>query len=194
MEIFIGNVYISELGNHRIRKVTASTSVITTIAGTGIEGYSGDGGPATSAKIKNPQGVNLDSSLNVYIGDFAAYNVIRKITVSTGIISTVVGTGSASGGFNGDNIQATAATLNNPNDAVLDSYGNIYICDMYNYRIRKVTVSTGVISTIIGVGSASSAGDGSSASSAAIYAPCFCLLYTSPSPRDRTRSRMPSSA
>jgi len=114
VEIFIGNVYISELGNHRIRKVTASTSVITTIAGTGTEGYSGDGGPATSAKIKNPQGVNLDSSLNVYIGDFAAYNVIRKITVSTGIISTVVGIGSTSGGFNGDNIQATAATLNNP--------------------------------------------------------------------------------
>jgi len=143
-------VYIGDGSNHRVRKIAASTGVITTIAGTGVAGFSGDNGPATSANIKNPHGVNLDNSLNVYFGDWSAYNVIRKVTVSTGVISTVAGSGSTSGGYSGDNIQATAATLNNPYDVVLDSYGNLYISDRNNYRIRKVDVSTGAITTIIG--------------------------------------------
>jgi hypothetical protein len=142
--------------------------MITTIAGTGIAGYSGDNGPATSANIQNPYGINLDSSQNVYFGD--ANNVIRKVTVSTGIISTVAGIGS--GGFNGDNIQATAATLNGPHDVVFDSYGNLYISDRYNNRIRKVDVSTGVITTVVGIGTSSSTGDGGAATSATINGAC----------------------
>ncbi len=152
----------------------ASTGILSTIAGTGATGYSGDGGQATAAVVQNPENVNLDSAGNVYFGsDLGAYNVIRKITVSTGIISTVAGTGSTSGGYNGDNIQATSATLNYPIDVVLDSYDNLYICDTFNHRVRKVTVSTGVITTLIGTGSASSTGDGSAATSATINVPCF---------------------
>ncbi len=128
IDLLLGNVYIGDSGNYRVRKITASTGVITTLAGTGTAGYGGDGGQATAADIYNPWGVDLDSSLNVYFSDFGGYNVIRKVTVSTGIISTVAGTGT-SGGYNGDNIQATAAMLNGPVDVVFDSYGNLYITD-----------------------------------------------------------------
>ncbi len=147
--------------------------MITTIAGTGTAGYSGNGGQATAAAIKFPCGINLDSAGNVYFGDYIAYHVIRKITVSTGIISTVAGIGSTSGGYGGDNIQATATTLNTPCDVVLDSYGNLYIADTDNFRIRKVDVSTGLITTVVGTGAASSTGDGSAATSASIYGPCY---------------------
>ncbi len=167
----LGNVYIGDYGNNRVRKITASTSVITTIAGTGTAGYSGDGGQATAAVIAYPAGINLDSAGNVYFGDWAGgFNVIRKVTVSTGVISTVAGTGSA--GYNGDNIQATAAKLFYPHDVALDSYGNLYISDRNNYRIRKVTVSTGVITTIVGSSTASSTGDGAAATSATIKGAC----------------------
>ena len=159
--------------NYRIRKITASTGTINTIAGTGTAGYSGDGGQATAANIKSPRGINLDSSGNVYFGDYAAYNVIRKITVSTGMISTVAGIGSTSGGYNGDGIQATSAALNNPYDVVLDSYDNLYICNRGDSRVRKVDVATGLIATVVGTGTASSSGDGSAATSATMAGPCF---------------------
>jgi sugar lactone lactonase YvrE len=174
-----GNIYISDLKNHRIRKILASTNVIITVAGTGSTGYSGDGGQATAGVIQNPLGINLDSAGNIYFGDGAGYNVVRKVAVSTGIISTVAGTASTSGAYNGDNIQATSATLNGPYDVVLDSSGNLYICDRYNNRVRKVIVSTGLISTVLGTGSASSTGDGSIASSAAINSPTFSRFDSS---------------
>ncbi len=171
-------MYIGDATNNRVRKITASTGVITTIAGNGVAGFSGDGGAATAANIKNPCGVNLDNSLNVYFGsDF--YNVIRKITVSTGIISTVAGTGTTSGGYNGDNIQATAAMLNGPVDVVFDSYGNLYITDRFNYRVRKVDASTGLITTVLGTGTASSTGDGSAATSATIQGACYSRFDSS---------------
>jgi hypothetical protein len=89
----VGNFYISDYANNRVRKVTVSTSVITTIAGTGAAGYSGDGNQATAAVIYHPHGINLDSSGNIYFVDLSSYYVVRKVTVSTGIISTVAGTG-----------------------------------------------------------------------------------------------------
>ncbi len=153
--------------------------MITTIAGTGVAGYSGDGGAATAASIANPTGINLDSSLNAYFGDYLGYNVIRKVTISTGVISTVAGIGSTSGAYSGDNIQATAAMLNNPNDVVLDSSGNLYITDRSNNRIRKVTVSTGVITTVVGTGTASSTGDGGAATSATTNGPCYSRFDSS---------------
>ncbi len=165
-------MYIADAANNRVRKVTASTSVIATIAGNGGTDYSGDNGQATAAAIASPHGINLDSAGNVYFGCLG-YNVIRKVTVSTGIISTVAGTGSTSGGYNGDNIQATAATLNVAMDVVLDSYNNLYIADRSNNRVRKVDVSTGVIATVVGNGTYSSTGDGAAASSATMQGPCF---------------------
>ena len=122
--------------------------MITTIAGTGISGNSGDGGLATSALLTKPTGINLDNSGNVYFGDF--YNIVRKITVTTSIITTVAGTASTTGSYTGDGGAATTATLNAPYDVVLDSSGNLFISDYKNNCIRKVTVSTGIITTFAG--------------------------------------------
>ncbi len=163
------------MNNHRVRKITASTGVITTISGTGTIGNSGDNGQATAAAIAYPIGVNLDRSGNVYIA--SGYHFIRKVTVSTGIISSVAGTGSS--GYNGDNIKATAATINNPYDVVLDSNNNLYITDSGNNRIRKVDASTGVITTVVGTGTASSTGDGSAATSATINRPLYISIDSS---------------
>jgi hypothetical protein len=169
-----GNIYIADGYNNRIRKVTVSTGTITTVAGNGTAGYSGDGGAATSAELDWPFGVALDTSGNIYIGDYNN-NRVRKVTVSTGIITTVAGDGykigrGNSGGYSGDGGLATSAELNQPLGVAVDVSGNIYIADLFNYRIRKVTVSTGIISTVAGDGTAGYAGDGGSATSAEIYA------------------------
>ncbi len=161
-------MYISDNGNSRIRKVAASSNIITTFAGTGTAGYSGDGGAATSATFYDPYGIDMDFSDNLYIAEYQNH-VIRKITVSTGIVTTVAGIGSA--GYNGDSISATSASLYNPVDVQIDDSGNLYIADRYNYRIRKVTVATGVISTVVGTGDLSSISDGSRATAASINAP-----------------------
>ena len=109
---------------------------ISTIAGTGSSGYSGDGGAATSAKLNNPFGVALDSSGNVYIADSGNHR-IRMIDAISGNISTIAGTGS--GGYSGDGGAATSARLKYPTGVVLDSSGNVYIADSYNNRIRNLT-------------------------------------------------------
>ncbi len=116
----LGNVYIADASNSRIRKVTVSTGIITTIAGTGTAGFNSDNIQATSAMLKYPFGVALDASGNVYIGDLNNQR-IRKVTVSTGIITTIAGTGT--GGYSGDNGQATAARLSSPCGVCLDSSG-----------------------------------------------------------------------
>ncbi|MBV8732832.1 MAG: hypothetical protein JO336_23735, partial [Acidobacteriia bacterium] len=151
-----GNAYIADTNNCIIRKVTASTGVISTFAGipNGC-GYSGDGGPATSAELNVPAGVALDSSGNLYIADLAN-NRIRKVTASSGIISTIAGNGTA--GYAGDGGPAISAQLNGPSSVALDSSGNVYIADTGNYRIRKVTAGTGEISTIAGNGTAGYSG------------------------------------
>ena len=116
----LGNIYIADYWNHRIRKVTVSTGIISTIAGTGTGSYSGDNGAATSATLKYPCGVVLDTAGNVYIADSNNHR-IRKVTISTGIIITFAGTGTAS--YGGDNGPATSATLNYPFGIALDSAG-----------------------------------------------------------------------
>jgi sugar lactone lactonase YvrE len=148
-----GNIYIADTGNNRIRKVTASTGIITTVAGSASSGgYSGDGGPATSAKLQSPQGVFVDTAGNMYIAD-SSNNRIRKVTASTGIITTVAGNGTA--GFTGDGGQATAAKINLPQGVSVDAAGNIYIADTGNHVIRAVNVHDGTISTMVGIGSSS---------------------------------------
>jgi streptogramin lyase len=151
-----GNIYIADNENYAIRKVTVSTGVITTVAGTGTSGYSGDGGQATEATLKNPRGVSVDASGNIHIAD-SYNNVIRKVTVVTGVITTVAGTGTS--GLSGDGGQATEATMRSPRAVVVDASGNIYIADTSSGRIRKVTVSTGIITTVAGGGSQSYSGD-----------------------------------
>jgi sugar lactone lactonase YvrE len=158
-----GNVYIADTYNLRIRKVTASTGIITTVAGNGGGGYSGDGGPATSATIYYPGGVAVDTSGNIYIADTDNY-VIRKVNTS-GTITTVAGDNLY--GYSGDNGPATSAELAEPESVAVDGSGNIYIADTNNYRIRKVT-SGGTISTIVGNGTYGFSGDGGPGTSAEI--------------------------
>ena len=128
---------------------------------------------ATSASLNYPSGVALDSSGNVYIAD-RSNERIRKVAVSTGIITTIAGTGYY--GSYGDGGAATSASLNYPYGVALDSSGNVYIADSWNERIRKVAVSTGIITTIAGTGSYGSSGDGGDATSASLYSPSGVAL------------------
>jgi trimeric autotransporter adhesin len=163
-----GNIYIADYGNNRIREGTLSTGIISTVAGNGTAGYSGDGGAATSAELYDAPGVAVDGAGNIYIADYDN-NRIRKVTVSTGIISTVAGNGTA--GYSGDGGAAINAELDNPSGVAVDGAGNIYIADYYNHRIRKVTLSTGIISTVAGNGTAGYSGDGGAAINAKLYFP-----------------------
>ena len=149
-----GNLYIADSGaSNRIRKVTPD-GTISTLAGNGTAGYSGDGGPAVSAQLNDPEGVALDAAGNLYIAD-SANGCIRKVTPD-GAISTVVGNGTP--GFSGDGGAATSAQLSYPRGVTVDTAGNLYIADFGNGRVRKVSPS-GAINTIAGGGtnSASSA-------------------------------------
>ena len=165
-----GNLYIADTSNHRIRKVD-STGTITTIAGTGEGGFSGDGGAATAAQLKFPYGVAVDGAGNLYIADTGNHR-IRKVD-STGTITTIAGTGE--GGFSGDGGAATAAQLSFPYDVVVDGAGNLYIADTSNHRIRKVD-STGTITTIVGTGVGGFSGDGGAATAAQLNSPSGVAL------------------
>jgi len=146
---------------------SSTAQFITTIAGTGVAGYSGDGGPATAAQLNGPQGVIKDHLGNIYIAD-AENHCIRFIN-TTGIIRTVAGNGT--GGYTGDGGQATNAELGYPANIAVDYTGNIYIVDVTNNCIRKVTASTGIINTIAGTGISGYNGDGILATTAQLYFP-----------------------
>ncbi|WP_263359897.1 FG-GAP-like repeat-containing protein [Acidicapsa ligni] len=163
-----GNLYIADSGNNVVRKVTASTGAISTLAGNGIAGYSGDGGAATSAQLSAPRSVAIDSAGNVYISDYSN-NVIRKIAASTGKISTYAGNGVQI--YSGDNGPATSAGLGSPDGIALDAQGNLYIAEYGYLRVRKVTASTGMITTVAGSGQYGYAGDGGPAINASFVSP-----------------------
>ena len=166
----VGNVYISDTANCRIRKVAISTGTIATIVGTGSCTYSGNGGPATSAGITFPVGVAIDTSGNIFFVDQWNYRV-RKVTVSTGIITLIAGTGS--GTYGGDNGPATSASFQYPWGLALDTEGNVYVSELEpTNRVRKVTVSSGIISTIAGIGTCAYSGDGGYAALASLCTPC----------------------
>ena len=167
-----GNMYIADGSNHCIRMVN-TTGIISTVAGIGTLGYSGDGSQATNAKLNNPTSVTFDAAGNLYIAD-GSNNRIRMVN-TLGVISTVVGNGALgynNGSFGGDGGQATAAKLDLPTRVTFDKYGNLYIADFNNNRIRKVT-TFGIISTIAGSGAAgyvtgSYGGDGGPAMAATL--------------------------
>jgi sugar lactone lactonase YvrE len=149
-----GNLYISDDFNNRVRKVTAATGIITTVAGSTATTL-GDGGPATAAQLSGPGGLVVDASGNLYICD-SLHNRVRMVTPS-GTISTIAGNGTR--GYGGDGGQATSAMLNVPLGIEVDAAGNVYIGDTFNHRVRKVTPS-GVITTIACTGVAGFNGDG----------------------------------
>jgi sugar lactone lactonase YvrE len=167
-----GNLFISDSGNYRVRKVTID-GVISTVAGNGTQGFSGDGGPATSAQLNYPSGLALDSSGNLFISDLWNHS-IRKVTPG-GLISTVVGKGTQ--GFSGDGGPATSAQLNWPWGLTVDRSGNLFIADYWNNRVRKVTLG-GVISTVAGGGTDFSSGDGGPATSALLNSPSDVAVDT----------------
>jgi uncharacterized protein (TIGR03437 family) len=149
-----GNLYVSDTSNHRVRKITKSGQ-LTTIAGTGEAGFSGDNGPAVKAQLNYPSGITVDGAGNIYVADWIN-NRIRKIAPD-GTISTVAGAGTYN--YSGDGGPAVAATLRRPRGVALDSSGNLYIADTDNNRIRMVNPA-GVINTIAGNGAATFLGDG----------------------------------
>ena len=168
-----GNLYIVDSSNFRVRKVDASTGIITTVAGRSDFNFSGDGGPATEAALFFPGGVAVDGAGNFFISDTFNHR-IRRVDGATGIITTVAGsgpTGFGNGGFSGDGGPAAAATLFSPGDLALDRAGNLFIADRSNTRIRKVDVVTGIITTVAGTGTAGFSGDGGPALTADLNQP-----------------------
>ena len=159
-----GNIYIADWGNNRLRKISGSN--ITTAAGNGLTSYSGDSGMAVQAQLNAPNGVAVDAAGNLYVAD-TLNNAVRQITPK-GVITTFAGTGTA--GFSGDGSAANKAQLNAPQGVAVDTSGNVYIADSGNYRVRVVGTN-GNISTFAGNGSPGSGGDGGAAASATFYLP-----------------------
>jgi trimeric autotransporter adhesin len=158
-----GGLYISDASYNRVRKVTTADGLINTVAGNGVLGYSGDNGFSTAAQMRSPHNISVDSAGNLYIADQGNHR-IRKVAPN-GVISTFAGYGTH--GYSGDSGLAIRAQLNNPGCVIVDSSGNLYIGDGFNFRIRKVTTN-GTITTVVGTGTSGYGGDGGSATAAQI--------------------------
>ncbi len=160
-----GNIYVSDGGNHRVRRIDKVTGIITTFAGTGTAGSDGDWGSATTAKIDGPSGLALDADGNLYISDYSSCNV-RKVSAATGIITKIAGTGVP--GYSGNGAPAIDAQLSGPFDVFVHTNGDIYISDHWNHVIRKVN-GAGIISTVAGCSVGGYYGDGDVATDAKLY-------------------------
>ena len=160
----VGNLFIADTGNDCIRQVDTN-GIITTVAGNGSAGYTGDGGAATNASLGYPFGVAVDGADNLFIAD-TYNNCIREVDVN-GVITTVAGNGSA--GYAGDGGAATNAILDYPFGVTVDGADNLFIADTYNYRIREVDTNA-IITTVAGSGSTGYAGDGGPAADASLSA------------------------
>jgi hypothetical protein len=163
-----GTLYFSDANNHCVRRVARGSGIITTVAGTGQAGYSGDGGPATEAQLNSPYGIALDAANHLYIVD-RLNACIRKVEAATGIMQTIAGTGQP--GYSGDGGPAVQAQLQEPNDIVLDSQDRAFIADVRDHRVRVVYLVSGIITTFAGTGEAGSSGDGGPADRAALFGP-----------------------
>jgi sugar lactone lactonase YvrE len=160
-----GEVYIADSGNERVRRVDPA-GTITTVAGTGETGYSGDGGPATAARFDGPRSLAMDGAGNLYVADDNNHR-IRRIDPS-GVVTTVAGNGTE--GSAGDGGPAPAAQLNHPRGVAVDGRGDVFIADSMNHRVRMVEPS-GAISTVAGCGRQGFAGDGGPATTARLFEP-----------------------
>jgi sugar lactone lactonase YvrE len=156
ISLYAGDIYFADSLNHRIRMIDDVTGLITTIAGSGTAGYSGDGGPATEAMLDTPQRIDLDSHGNVYIAD-TGNNRIRRVNAETGIIETIVGTGIP--GYSGDDGLAVDAAVDSPRGLALADNQNLYVADSGNHRIRRINLLNGKVYTVVGTGIAGYSGD-----------------------------------
>src|SRR5215472_3670701 len=162
-----GNLYFSDTFNHRIRRVEAQTGIITTCAGSGEAGYSGDRGPAIRAQLNEPYGIAVDHAANVYIAD-RHNHCVRQLDSVTGVITTFAGNGTS--GFGGDGGPASRAGMVEPNGLALDpAQRRLFIADVADHRVRVVDHATGTISTFAGTGAAEHSGDGGPAAAAGIF-------------------------
>ena len=162
-----GNLYFSDTFNHCIRRVDAGTNIITTLAGCGELGYSGDGGPATAARFNEPYGIAVDRSGNVFVAD-RHNHCVRRIEAVSGIVTTFAGNGSA--GFGGDDGPAARAAMSEPNGLALDpEQSRLLIADVADHRVRVVDLASGTIWTFAGTGEAEHSGDGGPATKAGGY-------------------------
>ncbi len=162
-----GNLYFSDTFNHRIRRVDARTGNITTCAGFGEAGYSGDGGPATQGRFNEPYGIAVDKAGNVYVAD-RHNHCVRRIDSASGVITTLAGNGSA--GFSGDGGPAARAGMAEPNGLALDrTERRLFVADVADHRVRVVDLVSGTISTFAGTGEAQHSGDGGPAARASVF-------------------------
>ncbi|HEY1187841.1 MAG TPA: hypothetical protein VGE74_09295 [Gemmata sp.] len=164
-----GNLYFSDTNNHRVRKVDANTGTISTVAGNGKKGFSGDGGKATEASLNEPYGLALDPGGNLYIVDRLNF-CVRKVDAKTAFISTIAGTGGKSG-FGGDGGPAAKALLVEPNGLCLDGKGKLFVADVAGHRVRVVDLKKGTIDTVLGNGKSVTSGDGGPIKSATLNGP-----------------------
>ena len=162
-----GNLYIADTHNHRIRRLTVATGFISTIAGSGAAGFSGDNGPALTAELDLPTALVLDPANNLYFADTANHR-IRRIDAVTGVLTTLAGNGTQ--GFAGDSGPATSASIDSPAGLAI-SAGNLYLADTHNHRVRKIALSTGIITSLAGDGTEGFSGDGALASEASLALP-----------------------
>jgi streptogramin lyase len=161
-------LYVCEVGSHAIRRVDTTTGIITTVAGCGRKGYSGNGGSATQAELNEPYEVRFDADGNMYFVEMQNH-IVRKVDAKTGIISLVAGNGTQ--GFSGDDGPAVDAQLSRPHSIALDNAGQLYICDIGNHRVRKVDLKSGIISTFAGTGERKPTADGSPISGTPLNGP-----------------------
>ena len=168
-----GNLYFADTGNYIVRRIDVSTGIITTVAGTpGVQGYSGDGGAAAQARLSFPQSVTFDAAGDLLIAD-TSNNAVREVDAVTGKIRTIAGTGTA--GYNGDGQAATSAQLNSPWSVVVGQDGSVYIADLFNNRVRKVSTG-GTITTVAGTATRGFLGDGEAATGAELSQPTALAL------------------
>ena len=152
-----GALYICEITTHVIRRVDLKSGIASTVVGTGKKGNSGDGGPATEARVDEPYEIRFDRAGNLYFVDMKSA-VVRRVEHKTGIISTIAGTGEQ--GFSGDGGPAIKAKLSRPHSITLDHNGSLYICDIGNHRIRRVDLESRTIETFAGTGERKPTPDG----------------------------------
>jgi streptogramin lyase len=163
-----GALYICEIDNHVIRRLDLKTGQLSTVAGNGRRGYSGDGGPATAASLNEPYEIRFDKQGHMFFVEMKNH-IVRRVDAKTGIISTVAGTGKP--GFGGDGGPATAALLQQPHSIQFDPAGDLLICDIQNQRIRIVETKTGVIRTWAGTGEKKPTPDGAPLAGTPLWGP-----------------------